>query len=227
MIAAKSPRLASLHTMQTEESDEIHAQLTPGQLLFLKRHAIPVAKVFDAAGYSQPEWREQMSLHEMVVAINVRPCREAGHRMRTSGGHCVQCRPANLAYQERYRREAYVYILGSKRQRILKVGYSESPQSRADHLNLLRYGSATDWTLLFYVRCERAGAVEHSLLSRHSSASVFGEYWKDRKYQKCFELLRCDYTALLASLSQMLDEATMQNAWMSGEADNEYSFATN
>jgi len=212
--------------MQPEEEDldESLAQLTPGQQLFLKRHNIPLGKVFDAAGFSQPEWREQMSLHEMVVAINVRPCRKVGHRMRTSGGHCVQCRPAALAYQERYRREAYVYILGSKRQRILKVGYSESPGSRADHLNVLRYGAAIDWALLFYVRCKRAGAVEHSLLSKHRDASVFGEYWKDRRYQECFELLRCDYKVLVDSLSKILDQATMQNAWEADDIVDQFNF---
>jgi len=179
--------------VQIEDSDEILEQLTAQQLAFLRRHNIPVAKVFDAIGYSQPEWREQMSIHEMVVAINVRACRRAGHKMRTSGGHCAQCSPENLAYQERYREEAYVYIAGSRSQRILKVGYSQSPHSRATHLSALRYGSASDWTLLFHVRCKRAGAVEHSLLAMHRNSSVFGEYWKDRKYQECFELLRCDY----------------------------------
>lgn len=211
--------------MQSNETNEISAQLTPGQQLFLKRHDIPLNKVFDATGFSQPDWREHMSLHEMVVAINVRPCRKAGHRMRTSGGHCVQCKPANLAYQERYRQEAYVYILGSKRQQILKVGYSESPHSRADHLSVLRYGAATDWVLLFYVRCKRAGAVEHSLLSRHRDSSVFGEYWKDRRYQECFELLRCDYTNLINSLSEILGETAMQSAWEADDIANQYNFS--
>ena len=212
--------------MLPDGPDEILNQLTPEQLQFLRRHNIPIAKVFDASGYSQPEWREQMSLHELVVAINVSPCKKARHRMRTSGGHCAQCKPANLAYQERYRQEAYVYILGSKRQQILKVGYSESPHSRAEHLSVLRYGAATDWKLLFYVRCKRAGTIEHSLLSKHRDASVFGEYWKDRRYQECFELLRCDFKTLVDSLSRILDEATMNNAWQANGINNDYSFGT-
>jgi len=214
----------SSHNMLPTEPDEILEQLTPEQLQFLRRHNIPIAKVFDASGYSQPEWREQMSLHEMVVAINVSPCQRARHRMRTSGGHCAQCKPANLAYQDRYRQEAYVYVLGSKRQRILKVGYSESPHSRASHLSALRYGAAVDWALLFYVKCIRAGAVEHSLLSKHRHASVFGEYWKDRRYQECFELLRCDYRDLVNSLTEILDNETLQGAWEASDIGDQYHF---
>lgn len=211
--------------MQDEGPEEILAQLTPQQLAFLRRHNIPIAKVFDAAGYSQPEWRNEVSIHEMVVAINVTPCGRAGHTMRTSGGHCAQCRPANLAFQERYRQEAFIYIAGSRSQRILKIGYSQSPKWRAGHLNVLSYGSASDWTLLLYVKCKRAGAVEHSLLTLHRNASVFGEYWKDRKYQQCFELLRCDFSALRVSLSQLLNETTMQNAWEHEDANSKYNFA--
>jgi hypothetical protein len=147
--------------------------------------------------------------------------------MRPSGGHCAQCRPENLAYQERYRQEAYIYIAGSQEQRILKVGFSQSPHSRADHLNALRYGSASDWTLLFYVRCTRAGAIEHSLLAMHRNASVFGEYWKDRRYQECFELLRCDYSALRVSLSDLINDATLINAWEDELAARKYNFSAN
>jgi hypothetical protein len=206
------------------DTDEISEQLTAQQAAFLEWHNISTAEVFDAAGYSQPEWREQMSLYDMVVAINVRPCRRAHHTMRTSGGHCAQCRPENLAFQERWRQEAYIYIAGSQEQRILKVGFSQSPYSRADHLNALRYGSASDWTLLFYVRCKRAGAIEHSLLAMHRNASVFGEYWKDRKYQKCFELLRCNYSTLRVSLSDLVDDATLLNAWEHERAASKYNW---
>ncbi len=212
--------------MLPDGPDEILNQLTPEQLQFLRRHNIPIAKVFDASGYSQPEWREQISLHELVVAINVSPCKKGAaqnaHEWRTL--RPMQTREFRLP--RRYRQEAYVYILGSKRQQILKVGYSESPHSRAEHLSVLRYGAATDWKLLFYVRCKRAGTIEHSLLSKHRDASVFGEYWKDRRYQECFELLRCDFKTLVDSLSRILDEATMNNAWQANGINNDYSFGT-
>jgi hypothetical protein len=117
-----------------------------------------------------------------------------------------------------------VYIAGSQQQRILKVGLSENPDVRVDHLNRLRYGSAYDWRILLQVRCNRAGAIENSLLSRHRRFSVFGEYWRDRKYQQCFELLRCNYSALRASLSQILDRETMQRCWEQDDADAEYEF---
>ena len=54
--------------------------------------------------------------------------------------------------------------------------------------------------------------------------NFFGEYWKDRKYQKCLELLRCDYSAVRASVSTLLDDVTMLNAWENERDASKYNF---
>lgn len=210
--------------MDAANQDEILVRLTDQERGFLKRHGIEAHEVFDAAGFSQPDYRSQMSLHEKTIAINVTPCGRFGHTMRTGGGHCAQCNPAALAFQKRYRQKAYVYIAGSKGQRILKVGFSEQPNAREAILNSLRYGSASDWTLLFHVRCKRAGSVEGSLLVLHRDSSVFGDYWKGTKYQRCLELLRCNYSALRASIETLLDIETMLGAWEHVAAATDFNF---
>ena len=37
----------------------------------------------------------------MKVAVGVSKCREAQHSMRTRSGHCLQCKPANINYQNK------------------------------------------------------------------------------------------------------------------------------
>jgi hypothetical protein len=198
--------------MDDDGYEEILEQLTDDQIAFLRRHRIGLVDVFDAEGYSQARYRHEMSVHEKVVAINVSPCRAYGHRLRTGGGHCAQCKPECLAFQQRYREEAYVYVLGSLQQRILKIGFSQDPFERSNHLSRLRYGAATDWQLLCCVRCKRAGALEHSLLVMFRDKSVFAKYWKDRKYQRCFELLRCNYSDLRRALGDLTEKIT-DHSW--------------
>jgi hypothetical protein len=210
--------------MENAAYDEaILAALSEEQRRVLRRHAIAPYELFDALGYSQREYREQMSLHSKTLAFNVSMCRRGHHSLRTSGGHCVQCSPASLAFQERHRVRAFVYIAGSQEQRILKVGFSYDPDARIEHLNRLNY-AARDWHLLLQVRCNRAGAVEDSLLGLHRQFSVFGEYWKDRRYQRCFELLRCDYRLLHSGLCQLVGRAIVEQGWERANASNDYKF---
>src|ERR1700733_2095023 len=49
-------------------------------------------------------------------------CRELSHRLRTRAGHCIQCKPLNIAFQRREDTPGYVYIAGSLSDRIIKIG---------------------------------------------------------------------------------------------------------
>src|ERR1700691_4164143 len=125
------------------------ATLTPEQAAYLRRHGVSVNEVCDATGMRTKSYRSLMKMLEKTIAIGVTPCMQGGHTMRNRSGHCVQCNPASFAFQGRFEREAYIYVAGSIQKEIIKVGSSESPGSRADVLNGLRYGRTSDWSLLF------------------------------------------------------------------------------
>jgi T5orf172 domain len=128
-----------------------------------------------------------------TLALGAR-CRNAGHRLRTRRGHCVQCDPKKLAYQARYRAEQYVYIAGSLSAKLIKIGTCVDTQQRERQLRAERYGGAADWEMIFTVWVKNAGDVEQSARSRLSHHGVARDYWKDGARQTGIELLECSFT---------------------------------
>jgi hypothetical protein len=81
-------------------------------------------------------------------------CRAIGHRIRTRGGHCAQCNPANIGFTERETANGYVYIAGSRRGRFIKIGATRDVAQRERQLRTERYGGASDWLVLVYDRVD-------------------------------------------------------------------------
>jgi hypothetical protein len=167
--------------------------LTPGELSFLASQGLGSEDVFDARRLPQHYWFRQIDEAGKIVALGSR-CRNAGHRLRTRRGHCVQCDPKKLAYQARYRAEQYVYVAGSLSARLIKIGTCVDTQQRERQLRVERYGGTGDWEMIFTVWVKSAGAVEQSAHDRLSRYAVTGDYWKDGLLQTGTELLQCSFS---------------------------------
>jgi hypothetical protein len=167
--------------------------LTPSELNFLASHGLGPEDVFDARRLPQWYWFRQIDEAGKTVALGGR-CRNAGHRLRTRRGHCVQCDPKKLAYQARHRAEQYVYIAGSLSAKLIKIGTCIDTMQRENRLRAERYGGAGDWEMIFTVWVKNAGAVEQSAHSRLSHYCVARDYWKDGVRQTGIELLECSFT---------------------------------
>jgi hypothetical protein len=144
--------------------------LTEEQRRFLGWHGIPESKLFDAQGMKPRRYRPIMEIEERLLVFGVTPCARGKHTIRTRAGHCIQCNTANIAFMQRYYQEAYVYIAGSLREAVTKIGTSQAPWEREAILNKLGYGGITDWKVLYFGRFADAGKVEftvHRNLSHH------------------------------------------------------------
>jgi hypothetical protein len=199
-------------------------KLTVEQIAFLDRHGISIAEVYDATGMRTQHYTSDMKLLEMRVAIGVTPCKEKSHRMRNRSGRCVQCNPASFAFEDRYNRDAFVYIAGSLKKKIIKVGYSQSSYEREEILNQLGYGNARDWKLLFHVKCRRAGEVEnkvHRKLERYGTQIT---YLREGCEIDCLELFACSYALARSALDAVLDNSMISNPWECEGAVGDYDF---
>ena len=144
--------------------------LSEDQMDFLLRVQVPFDRLFNATGLTKAEYHDQMKDADLWVAFGVTPCREEGHTLRVRSGHCVQCKPAVLSFQNRHNAQAYVYIAHSSRRHYVKVGSATTPAERIRNLNSLRYGQIDDWRLIQAFQCQAAGEVEflaHRKLSLH------------------------------------------------------------
>lgn len=178
---------------------------TREQLKFLHHHNIPWSKVFDAVGMRQSEYTKVMSDLEMVVAIGVSPCRLANHTMRTRAGHCVQCKPANLAFLLRFDRPGEIYIAHSASTGFTKVGTANDAEARIQSLNVHGYGQATDWELDYHQRCEKAGYVELLIQTELVKFRGFASYVKNGYAVDCHELFTCSIETAIAAARKIFN----------------------
>lgn len=167
------------------------ARPTPEQRRFLRDHSIPMSRLFDASGLSRRQYQPQMVELEMLVAIGVAPCREAGHTLRTPAGHCAQCNPHTLAFLRRHYEVGDVYVAFSAIESLVKIGTAKSAVARLRTLNGLGYGGVRDWQLCSYVSCDRAGQVEFKAHCALDSYRVQKSYIKEGRTVECQELFGC------------------------------------
>ncbi|PMK78534.1 hypothetical protein BCT61_05465 [Vibrio breoganii] len=179
--------------------------ITVDQLQFLTRHNLKVSSVFDAQGMKRKDYMEAMRELNKFVAINVTPCKAMGHTMRTRQGRCIQCNPKAITFNNRYNAHGSVYIAGSLKGKIVKVGFSLNPETRAKRLCGDRYGGRDDWKLLYTVTCDLAGKVEfstHAELKQFNTPGTYRNYAS--KPSQCFELFDCDFTVAKTAIEKSL-----------------------
>lgn len=102
-------------------------------------------------------------------------CRKAGHRLRSTKGHCVQCDTKVLAFAAR----------------LIKIGVCKDLDQRIRQICSERHGDVRDWEVIYAVEIERAGELEDRVLGRLAEYSIYSTYWKDGVLQQSIELRRC------------------------------------
>ena len=127
----------------------------------------------------------------LLVAIGAMPCKAKGHTMRTSGGHCVQCKPLNLTFTRRHHDSNYLYIAYTKRGSLVKIGLTNDVAMREATLRAQAYGGFDDWEIKHFKHTQKAGEIEkiiHNTLSpyRHNRATQ-----KDGRSQMTYEIFKC------------------------------------
>ena len=168
--------------------------LSHEQLQFLEHHQISLSCVFDATALRTSYYQMVMKELGFVVAYGVTPCNAAGHTLRTSAGHCPQCKPSSLAFVLRYDDPGEVYVAHSPGLELTKIGVSNNHQARLYSLNHQGYGGTSDWTAYFCCGSTRAGRAEflaQKTLSQHRQIRPFA---KSGKIVNCQELFDCNPT---------------------------------
>jgi T5orf172 domain len=175
--------------------------LTESEILFLGRHGLTPDDVFDGRYLSRDDarWRAKELGKTLVLGS---PCRAKGHRLRTRPGHCAQCDPKKIAYQQRFSAPAFVYIAGSLTGRVVKIGSCIDVPQREHQMQAESYGGYCDWKVLFHtVSIPEAGRIEHNARSSLHSYRINGPYYKDGSRQIADELLKCSFGEALRALS--------------------------
>ncbi|OSZ80394.1 hypothetical protein CAP36_03835 [Chitinophagaceae bacterium IBVUCB2] len=180
--------------------------LSQEQLEFLKKHNVPLEKVFDAKGFSKSYYYIQMKQQGKVVAFNVTPCKRGNHTLRTRNGHCIQCDTKHLEFQKRNDYSGIIYIAGSKNGKVLKVGYSKGIEIRSESLNRTKYAGLNDWEFIFVIFSSTAGSLEPKIKFKLNEYSRAFNYEHDNKLQDAEEVYSCSINKAKAILIAVCKE---------------------
>jgi hypothetical protein len=157
---------------------------------FLVSQKISEHLVFDGRGMSKADREASAKNDGLWLILTDSPCREAGHRLRTSSGHCIQCDTKKIAFARRHHERGYVYIAASPKAKLIKVGCTRDISHRANMLNVHRYAESDDWKIIAYSKTENMGKVEFEVHAELSSIRASGKYLKDGRWQDTRELFQ-------------------------------------
>lgn len=201
------------------------ATLTKDQLDFLELNRISASLVFDATGLERAKYSEIMRAEEKLIAIGVTPCKAAGHTMRESQGHCVQCSGTTLAFLRRHRSAGQIYVAASPKIRKVKVGYSADARKRMRTINGHEYGGASDWILVAVADSKRAGELEFLLHKELAKFRFEASYIANGRVTPCREIFSCGYPEVRGAMRSVMtdEEATSLKALR--EAKSRFDFS--
>lgn len=181
--------------------------LTDQEIRFLARHGYGPESVYNGLGQGKAQWQAgaKAAGKDIVLAT---PCsKPERHRLKTRAGHCFQCRPLRIAFQRRESVHGYVYIAGSLKGRLIKIGMSQYDVWTRDYKNRYdSYGGFDDWHTVFHVHVEDAGRIERLARERLRAFRVSGAYVKDGNPQDANEMLRCTFSQAREALMAVIGE---------------------
>ncbi|WP_442590280.1 GIY-YIG nuclease family protein [Pedobacter sp. AW31-3R] len=189
----------------------IKHELTKEQESFIKKHKISDDLLIDAQGEEMSaEFIQHMSDTNKVIAYNTLPDSENDDHslnFKTIGGHCPQRDPSKIALALRENKPGYIYLGGSIKGGLIKVGSTSDSKDRIKNLNLHKSKLAgfEDWEILYEARTENLGKLERILNQKLSEYKATYEPEKIGKVQNGSELYRCAY-AKVKDLINTLEE---------------------
>lgn len=197
--------------------------LTEEQLEFLEIHGIGIDELFDASSMTQKEYYPIMKKERKIIAYNLKPCIN-GHTLRDRQGHCPQCNSACLGYLRRSDAGGVVYIAGSIKGQVIKVGYSKSVEVRAKSLIRTSYGELKDWEMLFAIQSAKAGKIEEHVKSKLKCYSEVLSYRHDKVMQDGTEIYRCSYKKAIIAIKKICNELNVEYKIVLNSDNSQYDF---
>jgi hypothetical protein len=181
-------------------------RLSRSQKEFLDSQNISESKVFDATGIPTKIWKKILVDEGYELAIGVTKCQKQGHGIRNRHGKCAVCTPLNKVFSDRYHDSAYVYIAESKSANMIKIGFSNRPDSRINDIRYEGYGGVKDWTLTKKFKSVKAGKLENRIHQRLATFSDPRPYLKDGKSKDGKEIFNCTVEVATNVINSLLEE---------------------
>ena len=175
----------------------IKEELTKSQIAFLVKHKISEELLINAKGSDvTEELSQRMIEEEKAFAYNTSECAaNKNHQFKTQDGQCPQCSTASIQAALKEYETGYVYIIGSVKAGLVKVGSATEIVKRVKSLNgsASKFANCDDWEMLFYAKTNKIGRIVRLIQDKLGNYLDTRQYNKTDKPQKANELFRCSY----------------------------------
>ncbi|NEU07362.1 GIY-YIG nuclease family protein [Flavihumibacter sp. R14] len=192
----------------------IKEELTRSQVAFLEKHKIAEDSLINANGGGMTEeLRQRMIDEEKIVAYNSSECTvNSNHRFVTQDGHCPQCIKVSLQNALEEYEDGYVYIIGSVKAGLVKIGLTTEIVKRVKSLNgtASRFAGCDDWEMLFYAKTTKIGKTARLIREKLENYLDRRQYTKIDKPQKTAELFRCSYNKARQAYIEVHNEQMLE-----------------
>lgn len=170
--------------------------LSKEQKDFIKKYQISEDLLIDAKGQElSEELRQEMAAAKAVLALNASGCElHTDHNFKNIDGECMQCEPDRIPFALRTYKTGYIYIAGSMKGHLIKVGSSNETRDLIKTLNITSAKSAgfDDWELILQAKTSTLGQVERMFQEKLKDYKSSAHYEKG-KLQNGGEVYRCSY----------------------------------
>lgn len=189
--------------------------LAESEQVFLRRLGYSPEAVFDARRMRAAHWKDAVRETNKVIVLG-KPCRAAGHRLRTRSGHCVQCDTSKLGFQNRYNSPGYVYVARSSTSGLVKIGTAQNIKIREQKLRYEQHAQADDWRILYAVKVKTGAKIEHKIFSTLARYRTSRSYVKEGKINEANELFKCSVATAIETLRSLISPSdTLGEPWIS------------
>lgn len=181
---------------------------------FMIKHRLFANDFYDARGESKNEYHENAKNHGCNFVVH--NCCHNGHRLKTrSGGHCIMCNPAYIAFQKRSSSGGGIYVAVCNN--YCKVGLVDNLQNdlgwtirnRENSLNSEGgYGGENDWAMVAYYKIDKdVGKCEGRIHEALGNYSVSNGYIHNGSYRTTKELYDCPVQCAINAVERILSIA--------------------
>ena len=192
----------------------IKEELTKSQVAFLEKHKISEELLINANGGDiTEELSERMSEEEKAFAYNTSACdKNKNHQFKTRDNVCPQCNTSSIQLALKEYEAGYVYIIGSVKAGLVKVGMATEIVKRVKTLNgtASKFANCDDWEMLFYAKTTKIGKTVRMIQEKLSNYLDTRQYTKSDKPLKGVEMFRCSYNKAKQAFIEVHEEQLLE-----------------
>lgn len=189
-------------------------EFTKSQLAFLEKHKISEDLLLNAEGSGiTEEVSQKMKDGEKILAYNTSECpANKNHPFKTFEGNCPQCSSANLQSALKEYESGYVYIIGSVKAGLVKIGSTTEIVKRVKSLNSAasKFANCDDWEMLYYAKTSKIGMVVREIQGKLANYLDTRQYTKIEKSPKTNELFRCSFNRAKQAFTEVHEEQMIE-----------------